>query len=59
MSSIVVLKFIDISFRLLLMKKIHDDEDITALVPMDIEYNLSIRYFNVILYPVIFCLSLY
>jgi hypothetical protein len=58
MSSIIVLKFTDICFRLFLMKKIEDDEDITQLVPIDINYSLTIRYFNVILYPITFFLSL-
>lgn len=58
MSSIIVLKFLDISFRLYLMSKIKNDEDITSLVPMDIEYTSSLRYFNVLLYPATFILSL-
>jgi len=58
MSSIIVLKFTDISFRLYLMKKIQDDEDITPLVPMDINYSFTLRYFNVIVYPIAFFLSL-
>jgi len=58
MSSIIVLKFLDISFRLLLMKKIQNNEDINYLVPLDIKYTFSIRYFNVILYPSTFILSL-
>ena len=58
MSSIIVLKFLDISFRLFLMKKIQNDEDITYLVPMNIKYTISIRYFNVLLYPMTFFLSL-
>ncbi|MGB5867071.1 MAG: hypothetical protein WBG69_04260 [Arcobacteraceae bacterium] len=58
MSSIVILKFADISFRLFLMKKIQNDEEITSLVPLDIKYSFAIRYFNVILYPITFFLSL-
>ncbi len=58
MSSIIVLKFLDISFRLFLMNKIDKDEDITYLVPMDIEYTSLLRYFNVILYPSTFILAL-
>lgn len=58
MSSIIVLKFLDISFRLFLMNKIQKDEDITYLVPMDIEYTVSLRYFNVLLYPMTFILAI-
>ena len=58
MSSIIVLKFLDISFRLFLMNKIQKDEDITYLVPIDIEYTLLLRYFNVFLYPITFILAM-
>ena len=58
MSSIIVLKFMDISFRLFLLKKIQNDDDINYLVPLDIKYTFFIRYFNVILYPSTFLLSL-
>jgi len=58
MSSIIVLKFLDISFRLFLMNKIQKDEDITSFVPIDIEYTLLLRYFNVLLYPVTFVLAI-
>jgi len=51
MSSIIVVKFLDISFRLFLLNKIKNDEDITHLVPIDIPYTSTLRYFNVILYP--------
>lgn len=57
MCSIIVLKFLDISFRLFLMNKIQKDEDITYLVPLDIEYTGLLRYFNVILYPMTFLFS--
>ena len=58
MSSIIVLKFLDISFRLFLLNKIDKDEDISYLVPMNIEYTFTLRYFNVALYPVTFILAL-
>lgn len=51
MSSIIVMKFLDISFKLFLLNKIKNDEDISSLVPIDIKYTLALRYFNVILYP--------
>jgi len=52
MSSIIVMKFLDISFKLFILNKINNDEDISYLVPMDIKYTLFLRYFNVILYPI-------
>jgi len=57
MSSIIVLKFLDISFRLLLMKKIQNNEDVSYLIPIDIEYSMLLRYFNVALYPITFILT--
>ena len=57
MSSIIVVKFIDISFRLHLMKKIQNDEDITSIVPFDIPMNIYYRYINVLIYPVMFVFS--
>lgn len=58
MSSIIIMKFADICFRLFLMKKIHNDEDISHLVPVDIPYSFALRYFNVAVYPTMFFLSL-
>ena len=52
MSSIIVMKFLDISFKLFLLNKISNDEDITYLIPLDIKYTLFLRYFNVVLYPI-------
>jgi len=57
MSSIIVLKFLDISFRLLLMDKIQKNEDVSYLIPIDIEYSMLLRYFNVLLYPMTFILT--
>jgi len=57
MSSIIVLKFLDISFRLLLMEKIQKNEDVSYLILIDIEYSMLLRYFNVLLYPMTFILT--
>jgi len=57
MNSIIVLKFADISLRLHLCKKIDNDEDISDIIPYNIEYNGLYRYFNVLLYPVTFYFS--
>ncbi|MEA3354217.1 MAG: hypothetical protein U9Q33_10410 [Campylobacterota bacterium] len=58
MSSIIIVKFIDISFRLHLMNKIDKDEDISNLIPMDIPMNILLRYMNVIIYPTLFLFAL-
>jgi len=57
MNLIIILKFVDISFRLNLSKKIDNNEDISSIVPMDINYNVVLRYINVLIYPTLFFLS--
>jgi len=58
MNLIIIMKFVDISFRLNLCKKIDNNEDITSIIPFNIEYNLVYRYANVLIYPGTFFLSL-
>jgi hypothetical protein len=58
MNAIIVLKFADISFRLHLCNKIDNDEDISDLIPYNLEYNFVFRYLNVLIYPITFYLSL-
>jgi hypothetical protein len=57
MNAIILLKFMDISFRLHLMKKIQNDEDISSLIPIDIPMNNYLRYINVVIYPTLFVFS--
>ncbi len=59
MNMIIILKFVDISFRLHLCKKIDNDEDISNLIPYDMEYNIFLRYINVLIYPIAFYFSLF
>ncbi len=54
MSCIIVLKFLDLSFRLHLVNKIKNDESISSLVPVDITMNIYFRYINVLIYPLSF-----
>jgi len=58
MNLIIVLKFVDISFRLHLSRKIDNDEDVSGLIPEDMQYNFFLRYTNVVIYPVTFYFSL-
>lgn len=53
-SSILVLKFLDIGFKLSLMKSISNGKNIEELIPMDIKMTPVLRYFNVIMYPLLF-----
>jgi len=50
MSFIIVLKFADISVRLNIMNKIDKKEDISQLVPFDVQMNIYFRYMNLIIY---------
>ena len=54
MSSIVILKFVDIAFRLHLITKIDNDEPIDQLIPFDFKMTLPLRYMNAIIYPAMF-----
>lgn len=57
-SSIVVIKFIDISFRLHLINKLSQGNDITHMLPNDLKMNLTFRYLNVLIYPMSFIFGL-
>ena len=54
MSSILVIKFLDISFKLTLMQKLSSGKEINELIPMNINMNLVFRYMNVLIYPLTF-----
>ncbi|MEA3384241.1 MAG: hypothetical protein U9Q20_06200 [Campylobacterota bacterium] len=58
MSSIIVIKFADISFRLHLVNKLDNNEDISSLIPVDIKMTNIFRYLNVFIYPITFILAL-
>jgi len=59
MNLIIILKFVDISFRLHLCRKIDNNDDISKLIPYDMEYNFFLRYINVVIYPVTLYFSLF
>lgn len=54
MSSILVLKFLDISFKLSMMKKLSNGESINEVMPMDVKMTPLFRYMNVLIYPISF-----
>jgi hypothetical protein len=51
------LKFVDILFRLYIMNKIQENEDLESLLQSDMNMNIFLRYFNVIIYPSLFFIS--
>ena len=54
MSSILVIKFFDISFKLTLMQKLSSGKELNEIIPMNINMNLVFRYMNVLIYPLTF-----
>lgn len=58
MSSILILKFLDISFKLTLLKKISRGHNIEELMPFNIEMIPLYRYMNVLIYPISFIFAL-
>ena len=55
MNSIIVMKFLDISFRLYILNAIYNDKDIKHIIPLDINMSIYLRYMNLIIYlPMLF-----
>ena len=54
MSSILVIKFLDISFKLTLIQKLSSGKELNEIIPMNINMNLIFRYMNVLIYPLTF-----
>ncbi len=58
MSSIFILKFADISFKLSIMKKLLKGISVEDIVPMNIVMTPLLRYFNVLIYPITFLFAI-
>lgn len=58
MSSIFIVKFLDIAFKLSMMKKLSNSMDIKDIMPMNIKMTMIFRYFNVIIYPLTFLFAI-
>lgn len=54
MSSIIVLKFLDISLKLSIMKKLSDGLTIEQIIPFNANITPILRYLNVLIYPITF-----
>lgn len=54
MSSILILKFLDISFKLTLMKNLLKGKNIDELLQINIKITPLFRYMNAIIYPITF-----
>ena len=58
MSSIFIIKFVDISFKLSIMKKLLNGIEIEKIIPMNINMSPILRYFNVLVYPLTFLFAI-
>ncbi len=54
MSSILIIKFLDISFKLSMMKKLSNGQELINVMPMNINMTSIFRYMNVLIYPLSF-----
>lgn len=54
MSSILIIKFLDISFKLSMMKKLSNGEELVNVMPMNIKMTSIYRYMNALIYPLSF-----
>jgi hypothetical protein len=54
MSSILILKFFDICFKLSLMKNLLNGKSINELISINVNITPLFRYLNVIIYPLTF-----
>ena len=54
MSSILVIKFLDIAFKLNMMKKLSNGVSLEEVMPINVKMTPIFRYMNVIIYPLSF-----
>ncbi|RXJ96756.1 hypothetical protein CRU94_01165 [Arcobacter sp. AHV-9/2010] len=57
MSFIVILKFVDISFKLSIMKKLSKNYELSSIIPFDANITMIFRYLNLFIYPSCFLLA--
>ena len=57
MSSIIVVKFLDMAFKLSMMQKLNAGIDIKEVMPVNMKMTNLFRYFNVLLYPFCFAVA--
>ena len=58
MSSIFIVKFLDISFKLVIMKKLSNGVSIEEIMAINVKMTPILRYFNVIVYPLTFLFAI-
>ena len=58
MSSIFIVKFLDISFKLSIMKKLSNGVPSERIMEINVKITPILRYFNVIVYPLTFLFAI-
>jgi len=58
MSSILIIKFLDIAFKLSLMQKLSKGISIEEMMPFNIKMTPLFRYMNVLIYPLSFVFAI-
>jgi len=57
MSSIIIIKFLDMAFKINMMQKLSSGLEIHEVMPINIKITIFFRYFNVLLYPASFAIA--
>lgn len=58
MSSILVIKFLDIAFKLTMMQKLSNGLNIQDVMPINVKITPLFRYMNVLIYPLSFIFAI-
>lgn len=58
MSSIIIVKFMDMVFKLNMMQKLNNGYEIKQIMPINVRLTNTIRYFNVLVYPLSFAFAM-
>jgi len=57
MSSVVIIKFLDMAFKINMMQRLSSGLEIHEVMPMNVKMTPLFRYFNVLLYPFCFAMA--
>ena len=57
MGSIIVIKFLDMAFKINMMQKLSSGLEIHEVMPINIKITTFFRYFNVLIYPASFAIA--
>ena len=57
MIAIIVVKFLDMAFKINMMQKLNSGMSLEEVMPMNIKITPLFRYFNVLFYPFLFAIA--